>query len=130
MESVPGATFSVSVVYDPLQFTYTKDDICCALYLDGGHVETKIRQARGLQVPMAFTGRLEETSTGTFEQVFQFAKLTTHDGSVQAGLTEKLKQLGTICMKLRRCRIQGPSAPRPSGGFKGVESKSVPEKGL
>ncbi|KAF2171726.1 hypothetical protein M409DRAFT_17962 [Zasmidium cellare ATCC 36951] len=129
VEATPGATFTASVVFDYKSFPYPNDDIDCAMYLDGENAVSYIRKVRSKSTVTPFDGCTEVTPSGTYMRKFKFQELATNDGFVQEGLREKLKSLGTISIKLRRCRAISSKAPLYTE-IEDVGKDSVPEKGL
>lgn len=77
VEAAPGATFTVSVVFDDHYFPYPKDDIHCAMYLDGELVQGKLRDIKYKKNLVEIKERSEVLSTGTYVHKFQFAELAT-----------------------------------------------------
>lgn len=148
IESVPGAEFTVEVVFDNT-YPYRDNDLTAYISLDGVEMIGKIcPKNKFSQRTITFDGAISGTADKPTIRKFAFAALTTStypqyryvspvadqilaDGQPKPSMKEKFAKLGDIEVRLYRCRLGALGAFDYSACKKDSPvAGGVPEKSL
>lgn len=113
IEAVSGAKFAAIVRFDGDTFCSEDEMVYCGLYVDGQFMSASYQTSHKISrsAHMTLQHAVTYTDSEKIIQELQFAELTSTDGNPKSGLTNRLRDLGTIMVGCFHARLEERSEP-------------------